>query len=119
MKLFYQTYPNCIFSIREYDFLDILAVVGKGQCEFGVFCIVDELLEESAVKQQLMHYGLMVEKIGSDRLMIGVKADVPLAKKAQIPLKSVLKQPLVIFNSSVDNCWHDHFLHGIIVLIKL
>lgn len=110
MKQFYQQYPNCIFSIREYDFWDVLAAVGKGQCEFGIFCIVEDFLSEAKVKEQMAHFGLRVDKIGGERLMIGVKSDSPLAQRESIPLKQVFKRPLVIFNSSVENCWHDQFL---------
>ena len=110
MKQFYPLYPNCIFSIRECDFWDVLAAVGKGQCEFGVFCIVEELLSEAAVQEQMARFGLRADKIGTERLMIGVKSDSPLAQKESIALKQVLKKPLVIYNSSVENCWHDQFL---------
>ncbi len=110
MRQFYQSYPNCIFSIREYDFMDILTIVGKGRCPVGVFCILDEVLAEESVQSQLAHFGLTVEKLGSDRLMVGVRADSPLAQKESLPLKQVLRYPLVIYNSSLEACWHDRFL---------
>lgn len=110
MQQFYQSYPNCIFSIREYDFMDILTVVGKGRCPFGVFCILDEVLAEEAVQSQLDHFGLAVEKLGSDRLMVGVRSDSSLAKMESLPLKKALSYPLVIYNSSLEACWHDRFL---------
>lgn len=110
MRQFYQSYPNSVFSIREYDFMDILTVVGKGRCAFGVFCILDEVLSGEAVQSRIDHFGLSVEKLGSDRLMVGVRSDSPLAKKESLPLKKVLSYPLVIYNSSLETCWHDQFL---------
>lgn len=109
MHQFYQRFPNCAFSIKEFDFLDIITAVQRGRSEFGVFCIVDDFLKNPQMQDKLKQEGLVVDKIGSDRLMIGVPQASPLAQKSSIPLRTILNHKVAIFNSFNETCWHDIF----------
>lgn len=110
MNLFYLQYPNCAFSIKEYDFFDMIHVIGHGRSEFGMFCIIDELLEESSIQEKLEEYHLSIDKIASDRLNVGVFENSPLAQEHSISLQNVLKHRLAIYNSSNEEGWHEMFL---------
>ena len=109
MHQFYQRFPNCAFSIKEFDFLDIITAVQRGRSEFGVFCIVDDFLKNPQMQDKLKQEGLVVDKVGSDRLMIGVPQASPLAQKSSIPLRTILNHKVAIFNSFNETCWHDIF----------
>lgn len=109
MHQFYQRFPNCAFSIKEFDFLDIITAVQREHAEFGVFCIVDDFLKNPQMQDKLKQEGLVVDKIGSDRLMIGVPQASPLAQKSSIPLRTILNHKVAIFNSFNETCWHDIF----------
>ena len=116
---FRQLYPQSAVSVREYDFLDILSAVGQGQCDFGVFCIIQDILAEKEVQQLLEDYQLETEKISSDQLYIGVAPDSPLAQEPSLSLKTILQHPLVIYNSSLNQCWHEMFLRRYITQPQL
>ncbi len=116
---FRQLSPQSAFSVREYDFLDILTAVGQGQCDFGVFCIIQDILAEKEVQQLVEDYRLEIEKISSDQLYIGVAPDSPLAQEPSLSLKTILQHPLVIYNSSLNQCWHEIFLRRYITQPRL
>ena len=116
---FRQLYPQSAVSVREYDFLDILSAVGQSQCDFGVFCIIQDILAEKEVQQLLEDYQLETEKISSDQLYIGVAPDSPLAQEPSLSLKTILQHPLVIYNSSLNQCWHEMFLRRYITQPQL
>lgn len=107
---FRQQHPSCLLSVREYDFLDILSAVGQKQCDFGIFCIINDVLQDEYIQKALSDYQLAIEKIGTDQLYVGVAKSSPLAQQPSLSLKTILQQPLVIYNSSLEKCWHELFL---------
>lgn len=110
MQEFYRIYPNCMFLIKEYDFIDMIDAVEKGRYTFGVYCIINEVFEDEEIQTMLKERGLCHHVFTTDRLHVLLAKSSHLADKRAVSLQDVLKQPLVIYNSSDVRCWHELFL---------
>ena len=52
-------------------------------------------------------------------LFRSVAPDSPLAQEPSLSLKTILQHPLVIYNSSLNQCWHEIFLRRYITQPRL
>lgn len=110
MQAFYHAYPNSMFTIKEYDFIDMISAVGRGRYTFGVYCIIDEVFNGETIQALLRERALDHHVFARDRLHVLLGKDSQLAQKQTVGLEEVLQRPLVIYNSSDERCWHDLFL---------
>ncbi|MBP1760483.1 MAG: hypothetical protein H6Q64_25, partial [Firmicutes bacterium] len=107
MNRFYVKYPNCVFITNEYDLFDVIKNVGKSKSELGLFSVASDILIMTEIQQELTRYSLIIEKLTTDKLMAYVGSKSPLANKSVISLKTLLQEPVVIYNSSQKKCWQD------------
>lgn len=110
MKEYYHHYPNSRFDLKEYDFIDMLYAVGQKHYDFGVFCIIEEIFENENIQSLIKINNISCRILESDHLRVVMARDSVLASKKSVSLGAVLMQPLVIYNSSEERCWHDLFL---------
>lgn len=110
LRVYARQYPNSMFSLKEYDFIDMVRAIGKVRYDVGIYCIIEEVFESDYIQHLLAENGVHCTTLESDHLRAILSKTSPLAEKKAVSLEDVLKHPLVIYNSSEDRCWHDLFL---------
>lgn len=110
LHLYSRQYPNSMFSLKEYDFLDMMRSVGRARYDIGIYCIIEEVFSSEYIQRLIIENNLKCTTLETNQLHVILAKTSPLIEKETVSIKDVLKNPLVIYNSSEDRCWHDLFL---------
>lgn len=110
LQMYSRQYPNSMFSLKEYDFIDMVRSVGRARYDIGIYCIIEEVFTSDYIQNLLKESNVQCKTLETDQLRVVLDKNSALAEKKAVSLHDVLKCPLVIYNSSEDRCWHDLFL---------
>ena len=115
MTQFTRIYPQATFEIKEYDFLEMMAILSRKPSAFGVFSILKNILENPSIQEMQQKYQMKLLTSERGQLFVVLSEDAALAQKKSISFKELLHHPLAIFKSGDGESWHELFLqqHGI------